>query len=629
MSTVELSHPADAVRPYASRVSVLPFDCAGGTPGDERLARGFWEDIIIELARFPALGIIAARSVSADLAATATGQDGPGPPVDYVVSGSLGRAGGVIRVRAQLVDARTRRQIWAERYDRPEEEVFAILDEITARVANALNARIEQQNLALARRRSIGALAAYEAWLRGFDLLRQGTVAADEEARRFFERALEIDPQFARGYAGLSLSYFNEWSCSAWERWGETERRSFEFAEQAEALDPKDQVVQIILGRIQQYRRRFETAEQHFQRALALAPNDAEALIQLGTYFALQGQAGLGVQLAERSLDLNPLCPYWQYPYAALPRFMARDYPGALAWLQKAPLSLMVDLPAYGAAAAAYLDRAELAGSLLAQFDRQFRERIVPEREPDDDEQELWLRHVNPFRQDADAEHLIEGVRLARSLHAERPTTNSPVPPPRSESDGMAAIPPRMNARRLLAWPIANTFRKEGALWVVCFEQRAVHVPELKGFRDVACLLARPNEDVHCLTLAGRDDAGAAGGGDLLDERARREYQAQIRELRAEVAEAGDANDPGRAARAQEELDMLLAALSHATGIRGRSRKLGDPAERARTAVTWRIRKAVKTLADHHPILGRHLSHSLQTGVFCRYSPEKPVAWEV
>jgi tetratricopeptide (TPR) repeat protein len=545
------------------------------------------------------------------------------PAVDYTVMGSIRRSDGVIRVQTQLLDTRTGRQLWAERYDRAEEEMFAIQDEITARIANALHARIDQQNLAAARRRSITALAAYEAWLRGFEHLQQGTLAADEEARRFFQRALEIDPQFARGYAGLSLSYFNEWSCNAWERWEETERRSFEFAERAAALDPNDQTVQLILGRIQQYRRHFATAEHHLQRAFALAPNDAETLIQLAAYFAMQGQPELGVKLTERSLDLNPLCPSWHYPYAAISHFVACQYETVLALGQKAPLTTMVDMPAFYAAAAAYLGDAIQAGAMLEVYDRQFRERIAPGRETDEDEKMLWLRHVNPFRREADIEHLVEGVRLARALQRKSPT--SATASPGADREG---APQADGAARLFAWPIANTFRKDGALWTVCFDHRVVHVGDLKGYRDIAYLLSHPDEDMHCLTLAGRDDTSTTSGGEVLDERARREYQARVRELRAEVVAATDANDPGRATRVQEELDTLLAEISRATGIGGRTRKMGDPAERARSAVTWRIRKAIKALTDHHPALGRHLSNSLQTGVFCRYSPEKPVVWE-
>jgi TolB-like protein len=603
MPQLQAGPTTDAMRPYACRLLVQPFENTGQTEADGRLARGFWSDLIVELARFPALGVVAARSSAEPGAA----------PADYVVTGSVGRSGGKVRVRAQLADARTGRQLWAERYDRPEAEMFVIQDEITARVANALQARIDRQALATARRRPVAGLAAYETWLRGLDLLQQGTLQADAEARKLFQRALKLDPQFARGYAGLSLSYFNEWSCNTWDRWEETQRRSYDFAESAEELDPDDPTVQVILGRIEQHRRHYDSAERHLRQALALAPNDAELIIQLATYFAFQGHRELGVQLAERALDLNPLCPAWRFPYAVVPHFAARNYARTLELLRKAPLSIMVDLPAYGAAACAHTGDAAGAARLLGDFDRQFRERITPGRRPGWEETVLWLRHVNPFRDEADMAHFIDGVQRARTLQQRPPAWSKTRPPgPRSG---------------LFAWAIANTFRQEGPLWTICFEHQVTHLPGLKGFHDIARLLARPNEDIHCLDLAGREEN--TRGAPVLDVRARREYQQRIRELRLEESSAADANDPGRAARIREELENLLAEISRATGLGGRDRQMGDSAERARSAVTWRIRKAVKAIGVQHPALGRHLDNALQTGFFCRYSPEKRVEWEV
>ncbi len=194
--------------------------------------------------------------------------------------------------------------------------------------------------------------------------------------------------------------------------------------------------------------------------------------------------------------------------------------------------------------------------------------------------------------------------------------------------DPVSSSSRRGTAPRLRPWPIANMFRREGTTWTLCFDQQVVQMPELKGFRDIAHLLGRPDEEVHCLTLSGRDEPGAGSGREVLDERARRHYQDRIRELRAEISEAEDANDPGRRERAAEELSTLIDTLHQSTGLGGRARKLGDPAERARTAVTWRIRSAVKKLSLAHPALGRHLERSLQTGVFCRYRPEHPTDWE-
>jgi hypothetical protein len=93
------------------------------------------------------------------------------------------------------------------------------------------------------------------------------------------------------------------------------------------------------------------------------------------------------------------------------------------------------------------------------------------------------------------------------------------------------------------------------------------------------------------------------------------------------MAEAERHNDFARSERLGAELDGLIDQLSAAMGLGGRARRLGDPAEKARTAVTWRIRSAIRRIGKAHPALGRHLAMSVRTGAFCVYAPERPVRW--
>ncbi|MET0206798.1 MAG: ATPase, partial [Thermoleophilaceae bacterium] len=115
--------------------------------------------------------------------------------------------------------------------------------------------------------------------------------------------------------------------------------------------------------------------------------------------------------------------------------------------------------------------------------------------------------------------------------------------------------------------------------------------------------------------------------GELLDERARTEFRRRIEDLREDLELAEAANDPLRVERARAELDAVTAALASAFGLGGRARKAGDPAERARSAVTWRIRSALSKVEAAHPALGAHLRNSVSTGTFCSYRPERPVDW--
>src|SRR5690606_37684526 len=151
-------------------------------------------------------------------------------------------------------------------------------------------------------------------------------------------------------------------------------------------------------------------------------------------------------------------------------------------------------------------------------------------------------------------------------------------------------------------------FHFDGLTWTLMFDGLLVTLSDAKGLHDLAVLLAQPGEERHCLELAGRP-AELAGQQAVLDDRARREYRARIQELQDELDEADGNHDAARGARAREEMDALVEALSGALGLGGRSRALGSAAERARSAVTWRIRSAIKKVADVHPSLGRHLEN--------------------
>jgi tetratricopeptide (TPR) repeat protein len=508
-----------------------------------------------------------------------------------------------LRLSNQLLHITSGQHLWAEHYDVPFEEIFAVQDDIAAKVANALAARIDQITLVASRHRQRTNLSTYECWLRGMECLHRGTMESDAEARSFFEQALAIDPYCAKAEAGLSLSHFNEWSCQAWDCWEKKENAAYECALRAEALDPDDPVVQVILAKIEQYRRRHGLAETRYRRALHLSPNNAMILIQMASGFALLGEAELAAELGDRALALNPLCPPWWRYYASVPYFVMQDYQRATELGLQTPI-IVTDGPAYLAASFAYAGDVARAKSHLNDFQEVFVARITNGRPAQPGEAMRWLLHVNPYRRDEDLQHFAEGVRLA----------------------GMDSGP--YEPATPVSWPVGNTFRKEGALWMVCYEHEVAHVPEVRGFQDISQLLARPSEEVHCVALYGQP-TGSGRGVEVLDEQAKRAYRTRLREIEAELSEAESANDVGRAARAEEEREHLLAEMRKATGLGGRDRRMGDDTERARSAVTWRIRHAIKKLEAAHPALFKHLRHSIKTGVFCSYSPEKETHWFV
>ena len=186
---------------------------------------------------------------------------------------------------------------------------------------------------------------------------------------------------------------------------------------------------------------------------------------------------------------------------------------------------------------------------------------------------------------------------------------------------------PRDPAPSGSAAPPGARLRRDGDVWELTFGGRTVTVRDLKGIGDLAVLVARRGQEVHALELVGGAVIGDAG--EVLDSRARREYEARIVELQRESEDARANNDPVRAERAEAELDVLVTQLADAFGLGGRARAKGSSAERARTTVAYRIRSAVRRITQAHPDLGRHLRNSVRTGMWCSYAPEQDVEWDV
>jgi hypothetical protein len=194
-------------------------------------------------------------------------------------------------------------------------------------------------------------------------------------------------------------------------------------------------------------------------------------------------------------------------------------------------------------------------------------------------------------------------------------------------------------------------FRNEGDFSRIGYEGTWIVVRNLKGFVYLQYLLFHPEEKVHVSHLTalgeqrwsrllweggvgtdGKDDPHGRAlrdphSGDILDPRAKREYRARLVELRAELDEAVRWADLERAESIRREIDFVANQLTQGFGRTGRARKMSDPMERVRKAVTNRIHDAVDRIAKQNPHLGRHLHNAIRTGFSCWYSPELPISW--
>lgn len=192
-----------------------------------------------------------------------------------------------------------------------------------------------------------------------------------------------------------------------------------------------------------------------------------------------------------------------------------------------------------------------------------------------------------------------------------------------AEIDMLVRLPPRGG----------NVFRLDGAVWTLSFAGRTVHLPDSKGLGDLRVLLDRPSRDVSAVELLNPSGgrmvvaAKSMGGDAVLDEEAKRRYRRRLESLDDEIDSAAVRGDGRRAAELNAERQALLAELRAAAGLGGRTRTLGDEAERARKAVTNRIRNTLRLLDERHPELAGHLRASVSTGSTCRYQPATEIAW--
>ena len=165
---------------------------------------------------------------------------------------------------------------------------------------------------------------------------------------------------------------------------------------------------------------------------------------------------------------------------------------------------------------------------------------------------------------------------------------------------------------------------REGEIWVCSCGDESFHLKDTKGVRLLARLVAEPGTSFHVLDLSGAradDTIDLGDAGEFLDATAREQYRRRVDELRAEIEEAEGFNDPGRAERARDELEILTAELSKAFGLGGRERRSGSAAERARVNVQRRIKDTVTRILEQSTSAGKHLEWALKTGMYCTYDP--------
>jgi adenylate cyclase len=332
---VRLAAPADsaaesvAERAPAAKPSlvVLPFVNMSGDPEQEFFVDGLSEDIITELSRFRELTVISRNSAFVHKGKAVKVRDVAREfGVHYVVEGSVRKAGDRVRVTVQLIDAEADRHIWAERYDRRIEDIFAIQDDISAAIVGTLPGRIEAAGQERAKRKPTDNMAAYEYLLAGKILHHRTTPNDNAEALRLLDRAIALDPKYAHAHAWKACVFGQAWRNNWCEDPEKVWNQCAEEARTALTLDDNDSDVHRILAALSLTRNDHDKARYHQERALALNPNNDLIVVQNGELLTWLGRPEDGIEWIRKAMMLNPYHPERYWSHLGRAHYTARQY---------------------------------------------------------------------------------------------------------------------------------------------------------------------------------------------------------------------------------------------------------------------------------------------------------------
>jgi adenylate cyclase len=394
-----VDEPSPATKPS---LVVLPFVNMSGDSEQEFFVDGLTEDIITELSRFRDLLVISRNSAFVHKGKPVKVQDIAREfGVQYVVEGSVRKAGDRVRVTVQLIDAETDRHIWAERYDRKIEDIFAIQDEVTCAIVGTLPGRIEAARHDRAKRKPTENMAAYEYVLTGKIMHHRSTPHDNAEAQRMLDRAIALDPKYAHAHAWkacvLGQTWVNNWCEDREDTW----KRVADELSIALALDDNDSDVHRILAAVNLAHDDHEKARYHQERALSLNPNNDLILVQQGELLTWLGRPEDGIEWIMKAMRVNPYHPERFWNHLGRAYYTARQYSEAVAALSR------VTRPNYTHHALLAAALAQLGDKTAAAAHAQ----EVRRGEPTFSNQR-FLSTLH-YQLDSDRDHLREGLRKA------------------------------------------------------------------------------------------------------------------------------------------------------------------------------------------------------------------------
>ena len=376
-----------------------------GDSEQDYFADGMVEEIITGLSRIRWLFVIARNSTftykgrSVDVK-----QVGRELRVRYVLEGSVRKVGQRVRIATQLIDATIGNHVWAERYDRPLADIFAVQDEITERVVGAIEPELYAAEYVRSQRKPPESLDAWECVIRALSCIAQSSLAGYNEAEALCRRAITVSPSYGQAHSLLSwlLLRRTDWSGDVTTFFAEAEGE----ARTALAIDERDPWAHLTHGLVLYRQRRHGEAERAYRRALDLNPNFALAHAVLGLHLAYRGAHREAMESADRAMRLSPIDPLIDRQAThtvAVAEFAAARYPDCVTWVRKTIERHPGHLPPYYAliAASALLGDAESAAEAMKTFLR-----LRP------DFSITWAENNMPLTGDI-RERLLDGLRRA------------------------------------------------------------------------------------------------------------------------------------------------------------------------------------------------------------------------
>ncbi len=394
-------------------IAVLPFSNHSGELEQEYFSDGISEDIISELSRFRALFVIARSSSFRYKNSSHSIQEvGRELDVQYVVEGSVRRSGSRIRIIAQLVEVETENQIWAERYDRQLEDIFDVQDEVTRSIVAVLPGRVQEDIVDRAARKQTENMKAYDYMLQGKAYRDQLSAKGNASARICCEKAIALDPRYARAYMYLSDSHIvDTWLGLACI---DAPELAMKYAREAAILDGSDMYIQDHLGFAHLCNGLWREAEVQFDKTLVKIVNEAESMAWCGYAYLLMGNLDKAQTVVLEAMRMDPLHPPTLDWILGQIYFFKEEYEKVLDIMYgKALLNSLAY--AFVTAAHAYLGHQESAQIALQAFiserNREFSSRGIVLKE--ENIEALAGSYRVMWRRESSWSHLANGLKLA------------------------------------------------------------------------------------------------------------------------------------------------------------------------------------------------------------------------